>query len=179
MDLLMNFLSSPLAFTTLVLVSLLSMLVGMVFGKKKGNTESKTWAFRETGAEILFVFFPFVLYSIANLLNGTFLKFLNSPELPMASMIVLGMSIFSLIKGAYAASGKIRLEPFIILIVISLLLFMSFAGFIFWLTLHSTVSDWFSFFNALSCLVAVGFSYAIQAAMNHIIKNPDEISIQS
>lgn len=59
--------------------------------------------------EIASVFLPFSLYAVAHLLNGSFLKFLSTPELPMASLLMIVITNVSLLKGAFASKGEIYL----------------------------------------------------------------------
>ncbi|MEO9524675.1 hypothetical protein [Marinobacter alexandrii] len=170
--------TSPLFWSFNLTLVLFAMIFGMMFGKSEGHSQNKTWAYRNAGGEIAFVFFPFILYSIAHGLNGSILDFLTTPELPMAAMIVSGIAMFSLVKGAVASKGKFAPEAFVILMVAFLAIFMSCGGLVFWLTLKESVSPWFSVGNFLVVIFAVGFSFAVSASMAHLVRNPEEVGIE-
>lgn len=170
---------SPLALSLVLVLVLFAMILGMMFGKKEGHSQRKTWAYRGAGVEIFFVFFPFVLHSIVNALSGSFLKFLTTPELPMASMIVSGMAMVSLLKGLYVSKGHFFVEGFLVLFIVFLAIFMGCGGLVVWLALQPSVSPWFGVLNCLLVIFSVGFSFAVTAAMNHVVRNPEEVGIRS
>lgn len=149
----------------------------MLFGKSKENSKNKTWAYREAGVEITFVLFPFLLYSVAHLLNGNFLKFLISPELPMAALIVSGIALSSLLKAA--SKGILPVAGLMVFNLCFMALFMCCAGLVFWLTLNTNISGWFSVLNSIVVVFAVVFSFGVSAAMNFVVKHPDEINMQN
>ncbi|GIU10683.1 hypothetical protein TUM4261_21090 [Shewanella sp. c952] len=158
-----------------LLFMLLPMVYAMLFGNVKDRSNDKVWAYREAGVEIAFVLFPFLLYSIAHLLNSSFQSFLLSPELPMAAMIIAGIAMFSLLKGASSAQGKLPVAGLLVFQLCFMALFMSCAALVFWLTLAEEISEWFSVLNSFVAVLSLLFSYGTSAAMNYVVKHPDKV----
>ncbi|MCJ8321049.1 MAG: hypothetical protein MJK12_15525 [Colwellia sp.] len=167
-----EFLTNPLTYAFLILTGIMGLLFGALFGKFKNADQFKENAYRETGIEMAFVFFPLFLYSIAHVINGTFINLLKSPELPVIAMILAGMTIFNVLKASTATEGKIELSKVSLLILVSLFIFMCCTGLVFWLTLDSSVSDWVSIINCGVLFIVVLFSFGISAPLNAISKDP-------
>ena len=178
MFLILSLVSNPYFWAcNILLFVLVPSIAGMLFGKSKNSSANQMWAYREMGVEITFVLFPFLLYSVAHLLNGSFLRFLLSPELPMAALIVSGIALSSLLKAA--SKGILRVSGLLVFHLCFLAIFMCCAGLVFWLTLHTDVSHWISVLNSVVVVFAVAFSFAVSAAMHFVSKHPDEVLVQS
>lgn len=169
---------NPSYWTTLIMCfGLLPMVVVMLFGWSKGSKKDEMWAYRGAGVEIAFILLPFVFYAIGNALNGSYEKFMASPELPMAAMILFLMTIFSLLKGlAVGAKRDAAVEPFIVLTFVAIAMAMSCAAYISWLAYRQDVSPWFGVANSVVIVLATLFAYALNAAMAYLIKSPEQFS---
>lgn len=93
----------------------------------------------------------------------------------MAAMIISGIGLSSLLKGASAAQGALPIAPFQVFNLCFMALFMCCAALVFWLTLAENVSDWFSILNSIVVVLSLLFSYSVAAAMNFIVRHPNEI----
>lgn len=96
----------------------------------------------------------------------------------MASMIVSGIAMVSLFKGLYVSRGHFAVEGFLVLFIIFLAIFMGCGGLVVWLAVQPSVSPWFGVLNCSVVIFAVGFSFAVTAAMSHVARNAEEVVIK-
>jgi hypothetical protein len=160
---------------TIIVFGLVPAIFGMLIGTPKGRSKEVIWANRGIGVDIVFVLLPFIFYAIGNILNGMYAKFMSSPELPMAAMILFALTIFSMLKGlsASASTGNIATEAFLVGTLLSILLMLSCGAYISWLAFSQQVSPWFGVFNSILIIFAVTFTFAINAAMAYVSKYPE------
>jgi Ni,Fe-hydrogenase I cytochrome b subunit len=97
----------------------------------------------------------------------------------MAAMIIAGIAMFSIIKGASSAKGKLPVADLLVFNLCFMALFMCCAGLVFWLTLTEEVSEWFSVLNSFVVVLSLLFSYGVSAAMNFVVKHPEQVVTKS
>ena len=179
-EVMLQWLSEPSFWsTTVLLVCLVPTILGMLFGTPKRRSVEAVWLYRGAGIEVLFVLLPFVLYAVGNSLNGSFAKFMASPELPMAAMVLFAMTLFSMFKGIYASQGRVAIEAFLVGLVISIFLVTTCGVYVFWLAFKQDVWLWFGPINAVLIVLAAMFSFAITASMAYLGRFPEHFGAEA
>ncbi|ARU87850.1 hypothetical protein [Pseudomonas sp. M30-35] len=169
----MDMLDSTVAYTlsTILILSLLGILGLMLLGNVSDRKENEIlWLYRGAGVEVAFVLLPFMFYAIGSLLNGSYHKFIASPELPMAGMILAALSIISLMKGLAASRTDLAIEKFIVFAFISIMLLLGIGAYVAWLAFAENVSPWFGALNGFIILCMVIFSFVVHAVMAELVR---------
>lgn len=163
----------PWVWTTPFLAGLFAALGMMLFGKIQGRTEEEMWVFRGAGIEVAFVLLPFVCYAIGSILNGSYSKFMASPELPMAAVILAGMVILSVHRGIAASQNRIATEAFLVFSLVAIFVLSGLCIYVGWLAYSSNVSLWFGVLNSALILAAVVAAFGVHSVMAYVVKYPE------
>lgn len=166
---------------TIITFVLLPVIFGMLIGTPKGRSKEAIWAYRGVGVEIVFVLLPFAFYAVGHILNGMYAKFMSSPELPMAAMILFALTIFSMLKGlsASALKASVPIEAFFVGSLLSIFLIVVCGAYISWLAFSQYVSPWFGVINSILIVFAVVFAFGINAVMAYLSKHPENFGENS
>ncbi|WP_339514247.1 hypothetical protein [Pseudomonas sp. RL_15y_Pfl2_60] len=168
----------PHAISNILILALIVILAIMLLGNISGSKDEDTrWLHRGVGVEVAFVLLPFVFYGIGSLLNGSYSKFIASPELPMAAMILAALTIISLMKGLAASKNQTSIENFLVFTFLAILLLVGLGAYIAWLAFAKDVSPWFGALNSLIIFGVVIFSFAVHAAMAERIKKTQAVDL--
>lgn len=170
--------SAPYPYILFLLMVVGAQICGMIKGPQKHRSDKTIAAYREVGGEIFFVFLPFVFYSGLTLLDGSFLAFLSGVELPMASVILLGMLILCINKGLEAADGKYLTGRFVVLRKFALTLLITCLFFVAWLFYQDELWPWFSVINLFIVVVVMCLAFGVIAAINRMVKAPEEVGLE-
>lgn len=176
-EIILDLIVDPTFWTIFIVCFLLvPAIAGMIFGSPAGRTVEEVWVFRGAGVEIAFILVPFVFYAVGHSLNGGYDRFMASPELPMAAMILFAMTLFSILKGLSAASKRdVAVEPFMVLTLLAVVLSLSCGAYISWLAFKQDASLWCGVFNSGLIVFAVFFSFGVHSAMTHMTRYPNQL----
>lgn len=139
----------------------------------------KTLAYRGAGFEIAFVLLPFFIYFLINAFAGKINSLLLSPKLPMAGLLLCSISLLWIMKGARATKDLFPIEGLQVIQLVAIVFFVINTLLVFYLTIFSSVTDWFSIINSLLITLCVFGSFGIVAMMNYASQYPEKFERKS